>query len=91
MTDPTRGDPREPQPWHADDEAHDRKKDKPTGVPIGTHSLTGGGASVGLPDAPMSKEHEPERSEPREAPPGAEEPDPLMEPRAGGGDLLGRR
>jgi hypothetical protein len=32
-----------------------------------------------------------ERSTPREQPPGAAETDPLLEPRAGGGDLLGTK
>lgn len=80
----------EPQPWHAADEKPAKKARVLGGGPIGTHSLTGGGASVGLPESPQA-EAAPERGSPRDMPPGAEEPDPLLEPRAGAGDLLGRR
>lgn len=80
----------EPQPWHAADEKAPRKARLPGAGPIGTHSLTGGGASVGLPEAPRA-EAPAERSSPQGEPPGAEEPDGLLEPRAGGGDLLGRK
>ena len=80
----------EPQPWHAADEQAPRKARLLGGGPIGTHSLTGGGASVGLPEAPKA-EAPTERSSPRDEPPGAEQPDPLREPRAGSGDLLGRK
>lgn len=76
----------EAEPWHAADE----KPRKGGGAPLGTHSLTGGGAGVGMPTPPKA-ESEAERSSPREMPPGAEEPDPLAEPRAGGGNLLGER
>ena len=75
-----------PQPWHAADEKPARPVRK--GAPIGTHSFTGGGAEVGVP-SPQSSE-----SAERGAPdaPGAEEPDPLAEPRLGsGGGLLGPR
>lgn len=79
---------REPQPWHAADE-------KPAsrgrgGAPIGTHSLTGGGAGVGMPMSPQADDGA-ERSSPRDMPPGAEEPDPLAEPRASVGEILGRK
>lgn len=68
-----------PQPWHEADEkpAAGRK-----GAPLGTHSLTGGGATVGMPP----KGQDAERSVPD---PATEEPDPLAEPRTGGGGLLG--
>jgi hypothetical protein len=79
-----------PQPWHAADEKPARRARILGGGPIGTHSLTGGGASVGLPEAPRA-ESLAERSSPRDEPPGAEEPNPLLEPRAGTGDLLGRK
>lgn len=78
--------PSEPEPWHAADEKPRQRRRG--GAPIGTHSLTGGGASVGMPAAPKA---EAERSSPRDMPPGAEEPDLLAEPRAGAGDLLGRK
>lgn len=75
-----------PEPWHAADE----KSAKPTrkGAPIGTHSFTGRGAEVGVP-SPQGREH----AEPGSPDaPGATEPDPLAEPRAGaGGGLLGPR
>jgi hypothetical protein len=64
----------EPQPWH---EADEKPAAKPRGhAPIGTHSLTGGGAEVGMPP----RAEDAERSVPDV--PGAEEPDPLKEPRA---------
>lgn len=60
------------------------------GAPIGTHSLTGGSANVGIP-SPREAKEKPERSSPRDMPPGAEEPDPLAEPRANVGEILGRK
>jgi hypothetical protein len=80
--------PREPQPWHPADE---KKPAARRGGPIGTHSLTGGRAEVGLPSSP-GHEDGIERSEPRD--PVARPttgPDLVKEPRAGGGDLLGRK
>jgi len=77
---------REPQPWHAADE----KKPARSNAPVGTHSLTGGGAEVGMPRARESVERA-ERSEPRDVPPGKAEPDPLAEPRANVGEVLGRK
>ena len=60
------------------------------GAPIGTHSLTGDPANVGIPSPP--EEHtKPERGTPRDMPPGAEEPDPMAEPRANTGEILGRK
>jgi len=75
--------PRDAQPWH---EADEKPAGKPRdNAPLGTHSLTGGGASVGMPP----KAEDAERSVPD---PAAPEPDPLAEPRAGGGNgPLGRR
>jgi hypothetical protein len=87
MTESERKDP--PQPWHAADEKPAPKK-RTGGAPIGTHSLTGGGGNVGIPSSPTANEHA-ERGSPRETPPGAEEPDPLAEPRANTGGLLGRK
>lgn len=77
-----------PQPWH---EADEKPKDKVhrRGAPIGTHSLTGGGAAVGMPTA--GRDEEVEGGDHREGPPGAEEPDAMLEPRAQVGDLLGTR
>jgi hypothetical protein len=71
---------KEPQPWHAADE----KKSGRKGAPIGTHSLTGGGAQVGMPEKPA------ERGTAGEAEKTAE-PDPLLEPRAGVAEILGRK
>lgn len=82
-------EPREAEPWHAADEK--RPTPRKGGAPIGTHSLTGGGASVGMPAAPKAEQGEAQRSSRREDTPGAEEPVPLAEPRATGGDLLGRK
>ena len=85
MKDPQDRPARKPQPWHAADEkpAVVRK-----GEPIGTHSLTGGGAAVGQPTT-AEAEGKAERSSPRDEPPGAAEPDPLLEPRASGATRLG--
>lgn len=88
MTQPE--DPKAPpgaQPWHAADEKKPNAVNR--GAPIGTHSFTGGGAGVGMPMKPKAEEAE--RSSPRDETPGAEEPDVMMEPRAGRGDLLGRK
>ena len=82
----TRDIPDTPQPWHEADEKPARPTRK--GAPIGTHSFTGGGAEVGVP-SPQAREPA-ERGAPDA--PGAEEPDPLAEPRSGGGSgLLGPR
>jgi len=45
---------REPQPWHAADE-HPAQGSTGGGAPIGTHSLTGGGANVGMPERSRSQ------------------------------------
>jgi len=79
---------REPQPWHEADEPRAGRERR--AGPIGTHSLTGGGASVGMPARPRADDGA-ERSSPREMPPGAQEPDPLAEPRASVGEILGRK
>jgi hypothetical protein len=79
---------RKAQPWHAADEKPDASKPK-RGSTIGTHSLTGDPASVGIPSA-SPDEKEAERSSPRDLPAAAEQPDPLAEPRANVGEgLLG--
>mgnify|MGYP003577537368 CR=1 FL=1 len=67
---------REAQPWHPADDKPRRK-----GAPLGTHSLTGSGASVGMPP----KAEDAERSIPDPAAP-EDDIDPLLEPRAGGGN-----
>jgi hypothetical protein len=75
-----------PEPWHP----ADAKPATPVrrGAPIGTHSFTGRGPEVGVP-SPQGRDKA-ERSIPEA--PGAEEPDSLAEPRAGGGNgLLGPR
>jgi hypothetical protein len=77
------------QPWHADDEKPASRPAR-SGAPIGTHSLTGGAAEVGLPSSPEAAGTA-ERSSPRDMPPGAPEPDPLAEPRANVGEILGRK
>ena len=82
---PAAGTQREPQPWHAADE----NRPAAGGSPIGTHSLTGGGANVGMPAKPAAGDGA-ERSEP--AGQGhASEPDPLAEPRADIAEILGRK
>lgn len=75
------------QPWHEADEkpAAGRRG----GAPIGTHSFTGGGGNVGMPAA--QQDVEAERGSPRDAAPGAEEPDPLAEPRANTPGMLGSK
>lgn len=81
---------REAQPWHAADERKPPSKQRGGGAPIGTHSLTGGSAQVGVPEPPHARERA-ERSAPRDTPPGAQGPDPLAEPRADIGEILGRK
>jgi hypothetical protein len=73
------------QPWHPADEKPRGKHGN--GAPIGTHSLTGSSANVGMP--PKAKDAE--RGVPVDQPPGGPGVDPLAEPRAQGGDLLGRK
>ena len=79
-----------------DSQRPQRSDDKPApgkgtgGAPIGTHSLTGDSANVGIP-SPLEEHAKPERSTPRDTPPGAQEPDPLAEPRANTGEILGRK
>ena len=78
------------QPWH---EADEKKVHKPHGgAPLGTHSLTGGGVSVGMPpkaDDVASGDGIAERgdgaAERGDAQRGVQpdQPDPLAEPRAG--------
>ncbi len=76
-------DRKQPQPWHPADANPPARR----GAPLGTHSLTGGGTSVGM---PTPEPGQPERSTPREQPRAAEA-DLLTEPRAGAPDLLGRK
>lgn len=75
----------EAQPWHAADEK--RPGAKKDSVPAGTHSLTGGGADVGMPLPPQA-DAQAERGRPGGA---AREPDPLAEPRANIGEILGHK
>jgi hypothetical protein len=81
MTDPR------PEPWHEADEKPAVDKPKKGGAPIGTHSLTGGGANVGMPP----KKSEAERVDTLLDESSGEQPDPLAEPRAPHGGLLGPR
>jgi hypothetical protein len=83
-------EPRAAQPWHAADEQPRPPQSGQRGAPLGTHSLTGGGANVGIPSSPHA-DATAERSNPRDMPPGAAEPDPLAEPRADVGEILGRK
>lgn len=75
----------EPQPWHAADE----KRPGKASAPVGTHSLTGGGADVGMPARP-SADGQAERGAPAEQGRAAE-PDRLTEPRASVAEILGRK
>ena len=78
---------RDAQPWHpADEKRSDAQKKS---GPIGTHSFTGGGAEVGQP--PRAADADAERGEPRAEADRAREPDPLAEPRASIGEILGRK
>jgi len=87
-----RPDAKEAQPWHAADE---KPKDRGASAPIGTHSLTGGGANVGMPNAKegvdASRNAGAERSELPSDVDAPAQPDPLAEPRANIGEILGRK
>jgi hypothetical protein len=74
----------EAQPWHEADEK--AAKPRKGHAPVGTHSLTGTGATVGMPP----RAEDAERSVPDPAKP---ELEPLAEPRAGsaGNGPLGPR
>lgn len=76
--------PKEAEPWHPADRDHPAAQ---RGVPTGTHSLTGGGADVGMPVPPESGK-KPERAKARSE---SEGPDPLAEPRTNLGEILGRK
>lgn len=80
---------REAQPWHEADEKS--AKDSKGATPIGTHSLTGGGAQVGMPNAKESVERGAERGNGRPDVDRPAEPDPMAEPRANLGEILGRK
>jgi len=69
----------------------DKPGSKPNAAPIGTHSLTGGGAEVGMPNKPEAQGKEDVERDPR--PHGTERvaPDPKAEPRANIGEILGRK
>jgi hypothetical protein len=75
---------RKAEPWHeADDKS--AKKQHPKGAPVGTHSLTGDGAAVGMPTPEPGAERGKD-SDKRDI----AEPDPLAEPRANtGSGILG--
>jgi hypothetical protein len=79
------------QPWHAADEK--RKQDqpaaKPNAAPMGTHSLTGGGSEVGMPAKPQGNAGAERGNRPSDVE--AASPDPMAEPRANIGEILGRK
>ncbi len=75
------------QPWHAADEK--REPRKPNAAPTGTHSLTGGGAEVGMPARPQGNAGAERGNRPSDVEPA--EPDPMAEPRANIGEILGRK
>lgn len=82
---------REAQPWHAADEKRepDKPEAKPNAAPLGTHSLTGSGAEVGMPAKPQRNAGVERGNRPSEVE--AAEPDPMAEPRANIGEILGRK
>lgn len=82
-----RPDAKEPQPWHPADEKKPGKEG--SSAPIGTHSFTGGSANVGMPKA--NENAGAERSRRPSDVEGPAEPDPLAEPRANIGEILGRK
>ena len=74
------------QPWHAADE---KPAAKTNSAPLGTQSLTGGGPEVGLPPkAGDAAERGEDRREGIDKP---QQPDPMVEPRASIGEILGRK
>jgi hypothetical protein len=77
---------KEAEPWHPADE----KRAKANSSPIGTHSLTGGGAEVGMPAKPEANAGAERGERPSDAESPAQ-PDPLAEPRASIGEILGRK
>jgi hypothetical protein len=81
----------EAQPWHAADEKRqaDKPQAKPNAAPLGTHSLTGGGPEVGMPAKPEGSAGAERGNRPSEVEPA--QPDPLAEPRANIGEILGRK
>jgi hypothetical protein len=89
MSQRTPSDKPQAQPWHAADEQKPEPAARKRGGPIGTHSLTGGNASVGLPST-GSPEPQVERGEARDAAAGADQ-DLLKEPRANVAEILGRK
>ena len=82
-------DDNKPEPWHAADEKPLNKPHR--GAPLGTHSLTGGGVSVGMPPkaddvAPgdgIAERGDPAAERGEDRGPQLDKPDPLAEPRAG--------
>lgn len=82
--------PTEPQPWHeADEPGKQPGRATSRGEPTGTHSFTGGSASVGIPGpATPAGDAEPGAKPEREARDGTAS---AAEPRAGAADLLGRK
>lgn len=79
------------QPWHAADEKRkpERPGAKPDAAPTGTHSLTGGGAEVGMPTKPQGNAGAERGNRPTDVEPAR--PDPMAEPRANIGEILGRK
>ena len=80
------------QPWHAADEKREpqaRPNANPNAAPTGTHSLTGGGAEVGMPARPQGNAGAERGNRPSDVEPAS--PDPMAEPRANIGEILGRK
>jgi hypothetical protein len=76
---------RQAQPWHSADEKRSERS-----APVGTHSLTGAGAEVGMPTPPEANAGAERSNRPSDVDAPAE-PDPLAEPRANIGEILGRK
>jgi len=79
------------QPWHAADEKRkpEAKPDAKPNAPTGTHSLTGGGPEVGMPAKPQGNAGAERGNRPSDVEPA--QPDPMKEPRASIGEILGRK
>ncbi len=73
---------------------NDTPKKRTGGAPIGTHSLTGGPATVGIPPTPESDDQaakDQDRNKLRDTPASADEPDSMAGRRFKTGDTLSRK
>ena len=79
------------QPWHAADEKRkpNSTEAKTNAAPTGPHSLTGGGPEVGMPTKPQGNAGAERGNRPSDVEPA--KPDPMAEPRANIGEILGRK